>query len=152
MKIKYTLVLQALERHVRWVAKLTPRNLGESAARDRAHDVVVWCLDFVELSPTTDLTAWIARRPHRKLLDDPERAVRTVRGRRAILELLELTISEVAASASFLPQVEASLLPGVREPETREMATARTAKATAARAANRWARRDAIQRRLAALT
>jgi hypothetical protein len=113
MKAKYQAAVQALDRHLRWVQKLTPRMLADEAAQERIHDVVVWCLDFVELSPTTKLAAWLARKPGRRGLYDPCRAARTERGRQAIQELICLTISELEASAPFLPSVEAGLLPGV---------------------------------------
>ncbi len=116
MRVKHSLVVQALKRHARWLRKFAANHVLNSENRRRVHDVVVWCLDFVELSPTTNLAAWLSRRARRKLLEDPVRAAHTERGRKAILDLIELAVSEVGACAAFLPQIDAGLLPCLRAP------------------------------------
>ena len=116
MRVKVKRVVQSLEFAAKWIKNLPGRS-SCSKTRDRAEDIVTGCLDLIEYSPTTDVNGWIAAKPRRKRLNDPAKAVWTRDGRRAALELITLTISEVEACRSFRPDVEVGALP-IRTPVT----------------------------------
>ena len=112
MKVKQASVLFSLKKFARWIQNLPESKRGHEATENRVEDVVCGCFDLLQYSPTTDVAGWIASKPRRKKLDNPAKAVWTQQGRRAILELIELTISEVEACQGFWPDpIEVGVLP-----------------------------------------
>ncbi len=119
MKVKQASVLFSLKKLARWIQTLSESKRRHEATENRVEDVVCGCFDLLQYSPTTDVAGWIASKPRRKKLDNPAKAVWTQQGRRAILELIELTISEVEACQGFWPEpIEVGVLP-VRKPPAR---------------------------------
>ncbi len=66
-----------------------------------AVNLVVGCLAIVCGSPTTDVRAWLARKPERAMLRRPRRAIHSPRGWKAIRELLSLASAVCEADRAF---------------------------------------------------
>jgi hypothetical protein len=97
-----------LKKQLRWVEEI------KSATQEdeyRAVDTVTGCFHIMAQSPTTDIRTWLTRQSRRKKLSDPARAVKSKQGRRAIAELVALTILEIKTNASFWNEIDVGLLP-----------------------------------------
>lgn len=109
MRIKTKRAIQILKTQERWLPEQPPYR---SVTRDRrVSNIVQGCLSIMAASISCDIRAWMARRPRRRKLLKPRDAAWTKDGRKAIRELLTLTISELEASARFRKQVDVGLLP-----------------------------------------
>ena len=116
MRVKTTTVIQALKSHAHWIERLPEKQRAENIDRDyKVSNIVQGCLCIMASSAYCDIRQWIAHRPRRKQLKRPIQAIWTHDGRKAIRELLELTISELEASRSFRPNVDVGPLP-ITEP------------------------------------
>jgi hypothetical protein len=115
MQVKAKVLAAGLKRLGRWIEQLKPQDLNREETRNRVEDTVVGCLDLLDYSPTTDMVEWRGRMPRRRRLDDPCRAVLTRDGKRAIDDLIQLTISELLACEAFQPEVYVGVIP-VRPP------------------------------------
>jgi hypothetical protein len=111
MLAKASLVVQSLKQLSAQLEAATERTLRDPGLQERMADTVVGCFDLLEQCPTLNMAAWLKRRPRRAALDEPSTAARTAEGRKAILELIALTISDLEASAVFRPEVECGVLP-----------------------------------------
>ncbi len=119
MKVKQTVVVKTLRKLSVWIKNLPRDKHYHERTRNKVEDTVVACFDFLQYAPSTDVAAWMERKPRRQQLDNPARAVWFPDGRRAILELIELTISEFEACRTFWPNpIEVGVLP-VRKPVPR---------------------------------
>ena len=119
MRVKTTAVIQTLKSHARWIDGLPGRQLSANIDRDyRVSNIVEGCLCVMAASAYCDIRQWIAHRPRRKQLKQPIEAVWTRQGRKAIQELLKLTISELEASRGFRRDVDVGPLP-ISEPTKR---------------------------------
>lgn len=114
MKVKTKAAMNALEGLAEWIQTVEPYE-DLKTNQNRAVNTVIGCYNIVSRSPTTNIRAWIDRKPHRKALKTASKAIKTKSGRRAIAELIRLTLSELEASRGFRPDVEVGPLP-VREP------------------------------------
>lgn len=111
MIAKASLVVQTLKQLSAQLEAATERSLRDFSFQDRMADTVAGCFDLLEQCPTLNLEAWLKRRPHRAALDEPNTAAHTAEGRKAIRELIALTISDLEASTVFRPEVECGVLP-----------------------------------------
>lgn len=116
MIVKVTIAIHSLKRLSCWIATLPESKRGHEATENRVEDIVVGCFDLMEYSPTTNLVGWLAHRPRRKQLRNPAKAVWHKSGRKAIQELITLTISELEACLPFQPTVVAGVLPMTMPP------------------------------------
>jgi hypothetical protein len=147
MFVKTEAAITTLERASRWLKRLT--RVQEDDEHE-AVNLVTGCFWILRQSPTTDVRAWLARRPHRKALQQPARAIATERGRRAIRELILLTRSEVQACQAFRPHVDVGPLPMAEPAQCSPERYRQLAAARRRRAEIQQERQAAVARRLAA--
>ena len=89
-------IARKLKKELNWLKGWKKANWGRPSVDNRAANLIIGCF-YVLKQSTTDLRAWIDRKPHRQHLKNCRRAIRLEDGRRAIEELVELTISGVDA-------------------------------------------------------
>ena len=112
MRVKTPAVIQMLKSHARWIEGLPAKQQIANVDRNcRVSNVVEGSLCIMAASAHCDIRQWIAHRPRRKQLKRPMQAVWTREGRKAIQELLTLTISELEASRGFRRDVDVGPLP-----------------------------------------
>ena len=109
--VSHRVALAALKQHRKWAAKLDWIGPTDRADQNRAANAVMGCLRIIAASPTTDLRGWLGRKPRREKLRAPADVWRTDAGRRAMRELVVLTVSELEASRAFRPMAEVGPLP-----------------------------------------
>lgn len=90
-------VLSQLRKELTWLNGWKMSHWGRDSVDNRAANLIAACLYLLAQVPTTDLRAWIARKPHRTNLKSYRRAIRRGMGRKAIQELITVTISAVEA-------------------------------------------------------
>jgi hypothetical protein len=116
MRVKTTTVIQALKSHAGWVDRLPKKPRTENVDRDfKAANIIEGCLAIMAASAHCDIRRWMADRPRRKRLKRSREVVWTREGRKAVRELLALTISELESSRSFRKDVDVGPLP-IAEP------------------------------------
>ena len=138
MMVRTPHAIESLKKLARWVEKLDD---VKEADEHQAVNAVVGCLRIMAQSPTTHIREWFRRQRGRKKLKTPMVAVRSPEGRRAISELIALTITELEASQSFRREVEVGPLP-VEEPRRLSEATHRCLGAGTEEAAGGGAKKE----------
>ena len=118
MRVKIESVVRSLKKHAKWCAGLGPDAPYSKPIAEKYEDIVVGCLDLMDYAvPSDKLDRWIDHKPRRACLRKLKMTIWSQQGRRAVQELIKLTISELEACALFRPEVEPGVLP-VRKTRT----------------------------------
>ena len=111
--VPYKTAITTLNRHLRWVKGLLFVKPDDHDTLGRAVNIVNGCFRIVAGSPAVDLAGWMGRRlswmkdkTERQRLREPATAIRVKTGRRVIRELIEFSLSVLAADRVFRPRVE----------------------------------------------
>ena len=81
--------------------------------REFARNLIRGCMRILQQSSSVDLCTWIARRPYRLILRDPDKAIATPTGRSAIFELILLTEAVIIGEKDARSEWDVGPLPGV---------------------------------------
>jgi hypothetical protein len=95
MIVSREVVLTALARANNRLSLYTSNWDIREKDREFARNVVRGCMRILQQSSSVDLYSWIASRPYRLVLRDPDKAIATPTGRSAIFELILLTESVI---------------------------------------------------------
>jgi hypothetical protein len=102
-------IIAALEREKKWILK--QRDKRDPLPRDsfRRGDIVTSCVSILRHSPQT-YGAWLRRKPDRERLLRNPRNWTAEKAVRAVVQLIDLTISDVEACRPFLAKRPAGCL------------------------------------------
>jgi hypothetical protein len=89
--------------------------------REFARNLIRGCMRILQQSRSVDLYTWIARRPYRLILRDPDKAIATPAGRSAISELILLTEAVIIGEKDTRSEWDIGPLPGVEVEHTTPM-------------------------------
>jgi len=113
MIVSREVVLAALTRANEHLSLYTPTWDIREKDREFARNLIQGCMRILQQSSSVDLCTWIARRPYRLILRDPDKAIATPPGRSAIFELILLTEAVIIGDKEIRPQWDVGPLPGV---------------------------------------
>ena len=113
MIVSREVALAALARANDRLSLYTPTWDIREKDREFARNLIRGCMRILQQSSSIDLCTWIARRPYRLMLRDPDKAIATPNGRSAIFELILLTEAVIIGDKHTRSEWDVGPLPGV---------------------------------------